>query len=153
MYCPKCLYEYRDGFSSCPDCNEQLKHGSPPPKEKQRPTPTEHLGYENYIQAMDTPDYAFVTFVRSLLDAEEIDSYLLGEHVNTIYPMGLGIKLMVHEDQIEDAMEIIRHVDAKLAEPPSFSLDPITGEEIITAPNDKNDEDDGKGFYDDEDAQ
>ena len=149
MYCPKCGYEYRDGFSTCSDCKVELKHGSPPSKEKkqpERPIPTEHMGYENYVQAMDTPDYAFITFVRSLLEAEGIESYLLGEHVNAIYPMGLGIKLMVHEDQIEEAMEIIRDVDAKLAEPPSFSLDPITGEEIHET-KEPEDGDDYKGFY------
>lgn len=32
MFCPECRYEYRRGFTECPDCNVQLVHELPEPE-------------------------------------------------------------------------------------------------------------------------
>ena len=118
MFCPKCGYEYREGFTECPDCKERLVH-SPPTKEQAQEVaaPPGRLHYADFIEVMETPDYSFISFVRSLLDAEGMDTYILGEHVGGIYPMSLGMKLMVRKDHAEEAMRIISDVDSKLSGP------------------------------------
>jgi len=118
MFCPKCGYEYREGFTICPDCNAGLVH-TPPADGQPHYIHTQpgRLDYANFIEVMETPDYAFISFVRSLLDAEGLDTYLLGEHVSSIYPMSLGMRLMVRKDHAEEAMRIIDDVDRKLADP------------------------------------
>jgi len=118
MFCPKCGYEYRDGFTRCADCNVELVH-EPPAEGRSRHIHTQpgRLDYADFIEVMETPDYSFISFVRSLLDAEGLDTYLLGEHVSSIYPMSLGMKLMVRKDHAEEAMRIIDDVDSKLADP------------------------------------
>lgn len=120
MFCPKCGYEYRDGFTECPDCNVELVH-SPPEEERTEEVNAQpgRLDYADFIEVMETPDYAFISFVRSLLDAEGLDTYLHGEHVSSVYPMSLGMKLMVRKDHAEEAMRIIDDVDSKLADPVS----------------------------------
>jgi len=136
MFCPECGYEYRDGFTRCPDCNMELVH-DPPAEEQHEKGSVQpgRLDYAGFIEVMETPDYAFISFVRSLLEAEGLDTYLLGEHVSSVYPMSLGMKLMVRKDHAEEAMLIINDVDSKLAEP-------VTDDESGT-------EDYYKGFYDD----
>jgi hypothetical protein len=121
LFCPKCGYEYRQGFTDCPDCNVKLVHD--PPQEERGEEDFEaqpgRMHYADFIEVMETPDYAFISFVRSLLDAEGLDTYLLGEHVSSVYPMSLGMKLMVRKDHAEEAMRIINDVDSKLDEPAS----------------------------------
>lgn len=119
MFCPKCGYEYRAGFTECPDCNVDLIHN--PPKEEQKgegfKAEPGRMQYADFVEVMETPDYSFISFVRSLLDAEGLDTYLLGEHVSSVYPMSLGMKLMVRKDHAEEAMRIISDVDSKLSGP------------------------------------
>jgi hypothetical protein len=119
MFCPKCGYEYRQGFTECPDCNVNLVHE--PPEDAQGEEEFEagpgRMHYADFVEVMETPDYAFISFVRSLLDAEGLDTYLLGEHVSSVYPMSLGMKLMVRNDHAEEAMRIISDVDGKLSGP------------------------------------
>jgi len=119
MFCPKCGYEYRDGFTRCPDCNTKLVHDPPQEENDEDEYQAEpgRMQYADFIEVMETPDYSFISFVRSLLEAESLDTYLLGEHVGGIYPMSLGIKLMVRKDHAEEAMRIINDVDSKLSDP------------------------------------
>ena len=74
MFCPECRTEYREGFTVCSDCGRTLV--SELPSEAPTETPSESADFEEVFGFMDE---GVVVIVRSLLDEEGIDYYIVGE--------------------------------------------------------------------------
>src|SRR5712692_1093264 len=70
MYCPKCLVEYRDGFTQCADCQIPLATGHPP-----RPRDSHALDLVTVLEARDT--FA-LSLAKASLDEAGID-YIVSE--------------------------------------------------------------------------
>jgi len=68
-YCPQCGFEYEEGVSRCPDCNVELRPGSPP--QPTRPGP-ETLP----VRLCTVPDVSAGEILRAVLSENGIPSVL-----------------------------------------------------------------------------
>ncbi len=109
MFCPECLTEYREGFSVCADCGTTLVPELPP--EPSPETSSEGADFEEVLGFMDE---GVVAIVKSLLDEEGIDYYIVGEFSVS---KGPDQKLMVRKDQAERAREILKDLEPNEEEP------------------------------------
>ena len=103
MFCPKCRAEYREGFSTCADCNVDLVDDLPPLDED---TPE----YVHFVEILATYNPADVAFLKSLLESEGIQYFFNGEHFMYMRPLADPVRLMVRQDQAEDAIGLVKHV-------------------------------------------
>ena len=109
MFCPECRTEYREGFAVCADCGTTLVSEllpEPPPE-----IPSEVADFEEVLGYMDE---GVVAIVKSLLDEEGIDYYIVGGFSVT---KGPDQKLMVRKDQAERAREILEDLERDEEEP------------------------------------
>ena len=113
MFCPECRTEYREGFTVCSDCGKTLVPELPPKPPKQ--IPSESADFEEVLGFMDE---GVVAIVKSLLDEEGIDYYIVGEFS---VPKGPDQKLMVRKDQAERAREILKDLESDEEEPDAIA--------------------------------
>jgi hypothetical protein len=110
MFCPVCKAEYRPGFTTCTDCNVELvQELSTKPKED-LPGKIENHSFKEILFSFNPGDIAFI---KSVLDAEGITYYFHGEHFNSMRPLALPARLMVIDNHVERAKDILK--DAKLS--------------------------------------
>jgi len=106
MFCPKCRTEYRKGFTKCSDCEIPLVDELPP---EASPEPELRPDYVNYVHLLSTCNLADIALIKSVLDGEGIVYYFQGESFT--YLMAQPTKLMVNEDDIERAKELINELE------------------------------------------
>jgi len=109
MFCPACRTEYREGFTVCSDCGTTLVPELLP--EPPTEIPSEGADFEEVLGFMDE---GVVSIVKSLLDEEGIDYYIVGEFSVS---KGPDQKLMVRKDQAERAREILKDLEPDEEEP------------------------------------
>ncbi len=109
MFCPECRTEYREGFTVCADCGTTLVPELPP--EPSPETSSEGVDFEEVLGFMDE---GLAAIVKSLLDEEGIDYYIVG---GFSVPKGPDKKLMVRKDQAERAREILEDLERDDEEP------------------------------------
>jgi hypothetical protein len=102
MFCPHCRAEYRDGFHVCSDCGVDLVDALPPEPEPE---------FVNLKEVLATYNPADVAFLKSLLESEGIQYFFKGEHFLYMRPSADPVRLMVREDQVEEALELLKDVD------------------------------------------
>ena len=102
MFCPKCRAEYREGFHVCSDCNVDLIEVIPPEPEPE---------FVNLKEVLATYNPADVAFLKSLLESEGIQYFFKGEHFMYMRPLADPVRLMVREDQVEAALELLKDVN------------------------------------------
>ena len=102
MFCPHCRAEYRDGFRVCSDCGVDLVDALPPEPEPE---------FVNLKEVLATYNPADVAFLKSLLESEGIQYFFKGEHFLYMRPLADPVRLMVREDQVEEALELLKDVD------------------------------------------
>jgi len=73
MFCPKCLAEYRDGFTQCSDCQVPLIQELPP-----KISPQPHM---NLVTVLETIDINLLMVSKSVLDAAKINYVVEGESI------------------------------------------------------------------------
>ena len=103
MFCPECRTEYREGFTVCADCGTTLVPELPP--EPPTEISSEGIDFEEVLGFMDE---GVVAIVKSLLDEEGIDYYIVGEFSVS---KGPNQKLMVRKDQAERAREVLKDLE------------------------------------------
>ncbi len=101
MFCPECKSEYRQGFTLCTDCNVDLVSELPSVK-------TEFVDYK---QVLATHNAADISFIKSILDGEEVDYFFKGELFNQLEPPVQPAILMVREDQAETANDLLKDLN------------------------------------------
>ncbi len=118
MICPECKSEYRQGFLTCADCGVELVPALPPepPVSSNKPENHENLenwehAYAEFIDLLSTMDQSYVSFIRSVLDGEGIDHYVLGEHASNVFTLPVPQIVRVREDQMERAQEILDDIE------------------------------------------
>jgi len=114
MFCPKCKSEYRQGFTSCTDCDVNLV-----PE-----LPSEEAEFVEYEQVLATHNAADISFIKSILDGEKIDYFFKGELFNQLEPPVQPAILMVRKDQIETADDLLKDLNVTF-----FSWNPKTRHE------------------------
>ncbi len=102
MFCPKCRSEYREGFTTCSDCNVPLVAELP------EETEPDFVDYKEVLATNSPSDRAIIS---SILDAEGITYFFQGEFVAAYVYNAIPVRLMVREDQVERAIEILKDLD------------------------------------------
>jgi len=113
MYCPNCGTEYREGVTTCSDCNVPL---TPDPPTPVAPDPRpEWLDLETILE---TSDSALLPVVRSLLESEGIPCFVRGEQLQEFLgwgrmPSGVNLitgpmQLQVPRERLEEARQLLR---------------------------------------------
>jgi len=95
MFCPKCRKEYVNSITSCSACNISLSKTLIP----------EFVEYEEIYSTVDQGEIAFI---KSLLIANVITFYFLGEHGLYVGIYLSPAKLMVKKDQAGTAKELLK---------------------------------------------
>lgn len=100
MYCPSCRAEFREGFFRCEDCDTALVEALP--EEKVKP---------GYVEVAMVFTEGEIALIKSRLDFAGIDYYFHGEQSHRLAPLPLGARLMVREDEKEDAEALLNDTD------------------------------------------
>ncbi|KPJ74171.1 hypothetical protein AMJ52_01525 [candidate division TA06 bacterium DG_78] len=102
MICPKCKSEYRHGIIICPECDVDLVDRVP-----QEPKPQFSDGEP--VEVFSTYDMADVVFIKSLLDAENINYYFKGESsLYVVKPLVGQVKLIVKKSDEIRVRELLK---------------------------------------------
>jgi hypothetical protein len=104
MICPKCKSEYKHGIIICPECDVDLVDRLPCEPEPQFPD-------GEPVEVFSTYDMADVVFIKSLLDAEEIDYYFKGESsLYVVKPLVGQVKLIVKKSDEDRVRELLKEL-------------------------------------------
>lgn len=101
-FCPKCKYEYREGFTVCPDCNLKLIKKL---HEEEKPQP-EHID----VELVTVGDYTFDTQAeeaRLLLESHGIWAIVENAITSMIYPGMAGVKVSVRKEDAANARNLL----------------------------------------------
>lgn len=85
-FCPKCRIEYREGFTTCSDCDVALVSALPP----EESDPRETLKNEESVPVFVTSDSVEAEIVQGVLDAAGISSYLTPDATRHMRTIGMG---------------------------------------------------------------
>jgi hypothetical protein len=102
MFCPKCKAEYREGFSSCADCDIDLVSELPP-----EPS-------EEYVDLINLKTYSSrhdAELAKSFLSVNGVTAVVSGDDYGGIHPalsFSTGIRLLVNKGDVENARRIFR---------------------------------------------
>jgi len=110
MFCPRCRTEYREGFTTCADCNVDLVDELAPETDD---------GYVEYEEVLATYNPGDIAVINSMLESEDITYYFQGEHL-TLRPMGDAARLMVKKDEAQSVRELLSDLDLAYSEASSF---------------------------------
>jgi hypothetical protein len=105
MFCPKCGYEYQEGFRKCSDCGTDLVTDLPPTKADEEP--------EKPLVPLYSPnDELELSMLRGLLDADGIRYFVLNDYFGSMRvgpQIGLVNKktIMVAPEDHDRAKDII----------------------------------------------
>ncbi len=99
MYCPKCGYEYQEGFSECADCKIPLKAGSLP---EINPTSVKFKEVTSNLRQDE------IGIIKSILDARGIVYSVQGETFGSMRSVPSAIRLVVQENQYSEALELLK---------------------------------------------
>lgn len=102
MFCPECRAEYRQGFKACADCQVALVDELPP-----EPKPEFH----EFVEVMTVTSEGRIALIQGALDDSGIDYYLHGEAAHRLVPLPMATRLMVREDQAEEAVQLLAELD------------------------------------------
>ncbi len=113
MICPECKSEYRQGFFECSDCKIALVNSldEVPAHEPDIGPGEEVIDYADYVDLMHVTDLSYIAFIRTVLDAEGFDFYILGEQANYHGMLPVEQIIRVKKDQIERAREILDEIE------------------------------------------
>jgi len=110
MFCPQCESEYREGFTTCADCNVALVAGQPG-------AAAASDSDEEWVIVLETGDPVLLAMAHSLLDAEGISARFPGENLQNLvgygtlgtgYNVALGPAVVeVPEHEAEKALELL----------------------------------------------
>ena len=107
MFCPKCEAEYREGFTTCSDCHIPLIEQLPEELEASDYKP-EYVEFKPLLSTYNSGDIAFI---KSIFDSENINYYFKGENFHFVRPAVQPAILMVEENQVKDALTLLRDID------------------------------------------
>ena len=109
MHCPRCLTEYREGFSECTDCHVALAPGPPPA--------TREEGHEvDLVTVLQTSDPFAANLAKATLEDAGIDYVAGGDDANErgltgMSPAGaMASQLQVESDRAEEAREALEPI-------------------------------------------
>lgn len=106
MYCPKCLTEYREGFTECSDCQVPLLPGPPPPEPPSAFDPDLDL-----VVVLETNDAIQLAMAKGMLEDAGIPFYVLGQITTLIQDVDpflrKWVRLQVPRDREAEARRLV----------------------------------------------
>lgn len=102
MFCPLCRVEYRRGFKEYADCEVALVDALP-----SEPKPEFH----EFVEVITVTSEGRIALVQAALDDAGIDYYLHGEAAHRLVPLPMATRLMVRDDQAEEAAQLLAELD------------------------------------------
>ncbi len=101
MICPKCKSEFVSGAAVCSDCGIPLVETIPEPE------------MYKMVEILRTFNLSEIAFIKSILDDSEIEYNFLDENFNQIQQLAQPARLVVREDQAEEAKELLKDLDLR----------------------------------------
>lgn len=136
MYCPICKAEYRPGFKNCATCSISLVDKLPAEKEPD---------YITFVTVYEAGDPAFISFAKSILDAEGIKYFFKGEGLQDLFAggrIGTGfnplvgpVQIQVDENYAEHAKQILQELKTSQCNDFDCGFDENDYDEIIEKPH------------------
>jgi hypothetical protein len=109
VVCPGCKTEFEisaeehsKGKIHCTECDKIINFILNPPK---------LMDIENYAELFSTLNQGNIAIIRSILDNNEIDYYILGESFLSVRPLLEAARIFVATSQIEEAKKILEDLD------------------------------------------
>jgi hypothetical protein len=111
MYCPECRSEYREGFTTCVDCEVALVSELPP---------EDHAG-ESLVTVFEESDPGSLALAHSLLDDAGIPHIGAGEGLQDLFGLGrIGgfsivagpVQIQVPESRAQEAQELLSDLES-----------------------------------------
>jgi len=101
MFCPKCKIEYRDGYYTCADCGSDLVVQLPQDA-------SEGSADEEFVEVYSTYHQGDISFIKSVLDGEDITYFFQGESSIMLIAAGAYARLMVKADEAPRVKDILQ---------------------------------------------
>jgi hypothetical protein len=105
MFCPKCKCEYREGFTTCSDCNISLVESLP--LKKQGKPIKEKIEFIDYELILTSFIFSEISQIKSVFDSEGIIYYIQGEDLG-VAPGGLPARVLVKKEQVEESKQLLK---------------------------------------------
>jgi hypothetical protein len=106
MFCPNCKAEYLPGVTVCAECKIPLVESLPAEADHEANVP-------NYVEVLSTFNAGDIALIKSILDDGEIDYLIEGEYFNALQPLLQPVKILVPEEKLDTAKEILKDFDLK----------------------------------------
>ena len=107
MHCPRCLTEYREGFSECADCHVALAPGAPPVPEDAEQADGE------LVSVLESSDAFAVSLAKGNLEEAGIEFATGGDDadergISGLTPAGAGTaSILVEPEDVDRALEAL----------------------------------------------
>jgi hypothetical protein len=109
VYCPKCLCEYRDGFTECADCQVPLLAGISPEEPASLFDPNLDL-----VVVLETNDRIQLAMTKGVLEDAGIPFYILGQIATLIQDVDgflrKWVRVQVPRDREAEARELLEQL-------------------------------------------
>jgi predicted Zn finger-like uncharacterized protein len=112
IVCPSCKTEIEldnddrnKKFVRCPECNSLIDISK---------NPIEIVKDKNYIQILTSMNQGDLGIIQSMLDDGNIDYFIDGKNFLSVDPLIQPAKIMVLEEQYEEAKEIIKDFELNI---------------------------------------
>lgn len=103
MFCPRCRSGYVPGVLECDDCHVPLVEELPPEPQWE---------YVDLVTVYQTWDHGLFALAKSILEAEGIRHFVLGEAFFTIgNPAICGVQVQVSREDAEKARALLAGLD------------------------------------------
>ncbi len=102
MFCPVCKAEYRTGFTHCSDCDVDLVERLSPDKVQESKM---NFDPGDYVEVLRTHDQFDISFIKSVLDDNEISYFINNENM-----MYANAVLFISKKDITRAEEILKNI-------------------------------------------
>jgi predicted Zn finger-like uncharacterized protein len=106
LICPSCqsiiaidINEQKKKLVRCPECDSLINIAT---------KPLEIIKDKKYVQILSSMNQGDLGIIKSMLDDGEIDYFVNGENFLSVDPLIQPARIMVREDQIDEAKEIIK---------------------------------------------
>lgn len=97
MHCPICRSEFREGFTHCPDCDENLVDDLPPEKAPE---------YENLVPVFKGDSYN-ASLARAKVESAGIESWIQDGEVHGLFPALSATEVLVREKDETPALKAL----------------------------------------------